>query len=163
MSGKMSPLYNKCTKEIQNTQFQREQFPPFFFWPLPPPPSSSLPPLLTFYCETGVDGLSSWNFYEYWSAGSSALWPAMEEEEWCTGEWKGKSGKRCSSGGGENQSGVLRGLGGCWGGRRDASWDALMGRRVMEKDLGDLMSHKHFITVRIRCLHAHIKTWAPHS
>lgn len=115
---------------------------PFLFPATSLPPSSGLPPLLTFYCETGVDGLSSWNFYEYWSAGSSALWPALEEE-WCTEEWKGKSGRRCSSGGGENQSGVLRGLGGCWGVRGGVGWDALMGSRLMEKDLRDLTSHTH--------------------
>ena len=43
---------------------------------------SCLPPLFMFlYRETGVEGLSSWNFYEYWSAtGSSGLWE--EEQGW---------------------------------------------------------------------------------
>lgn len=106
--------------------------PALFF--APPPPLllfSGLPPLLTFYCETGVDGLSSWNFYEYWSAGSSALWPGLEEE-WCTGEWKGKSSRRCSSGGGEIQSGVLRWLSGCWGVGGIHAEMLLMGRRIMK-------------------------------
>lgn len=56
--------------------------PPLFFL-------FCLPPLLTFYCETGVDGLSSWNFYEYWSVGSSGLWE--EERRWRRSdvEWDG--------------------------------------------------------------------------
>jgi len=48
--------------------------------PHPPLLFFRLLPLCTFYCETGVDSLSSWNFNEYWSDGNSGLWG--EEQGW---------------------------------------------------------------------------------
>ena len=106
MTRKMSLLYNKSETHSFNTD---DIFPPDFAMPLshttpPPPPIPSLcfssVSLLSshFYCETGVEGPSSWNFYEYWSAGSAGLWKEERglEEEWWRNGGLDESGRRCS-------------------------------------------------------------------
>lgn len=83
-----------------------------------------------FYCETGVEDLYSWNFYEYWSVGSCGLWEKERGWRRSDGRMDGcmkvaegvvkKEGGRCS----EEGEGEER-----W---RDPCWDAFMGSRVAE-------------------------------